>query len=176
MLIVVFHFIIENMQQQILLLALKKIKKQYFDENMNHIVFQTLDEYEIRNNLNYFVKNNVNSNDIMFKHISNIFRKQHDIDYDFVEHRLRCLNHIINLTMQIYLFEKHFVVKYRIVVNTFFVKKLNDNLQKYRKFEFQNKFHNINTYILYFSQRVQRFLKFEKNFNNVMFKRNQFTK
>ena len=98
MLIVVVHFI-ENMQQQILFFALKKIKKQHFDENMNHIVFQIFDEYEIRNNLNYFVKNNLNSNDIMFKHIFDIFRKQHDIDYDFVEHRLRYLNHIINLTM-----------------------------------------------------------------------------
>lgn len=87
------------MQQQTLFLALKKIKKRHFNENIIQIMFQTFDEYEIRNNLNYFVINNAKSNDIMFKDIFEIFRIQHDIDYDFIEYRLRYLNHIINLAI-----------------------------------------------------------------------------
>ena len=117
--------------------------------------------------------NNAKNNDIMLKTISNIFRKQHDIDYDFVKYRLRCFDHIINLIVQIYLFEKHFNVEYRIVVNIRLIKKLNDELQMYRKFEFQEKFHNINVFIFRIFQRVQRFLHFSKNF---MSKRNQITR
>ena len=90
-----------------------------------------------------------------------------------MKHRLRCFDHIINLVVQVYLFEKHSDVEYRIVVNIRKIKKLNDELQMYRKFEFQEKLHNINIFILRTFQRVQRFLHFSKN---VMFKRDQTTR
>ena len=173
LLIVVFHFVNENMQQQIILLALKKLQKIHFDENMIQIVFATLNDYEIRNKLNYFVMNNAKNNDIMMKIISKTLRLQHDIDYDSIEHRLRCLNYIINLIVQAYFFDKHFDVEYRIIINIRQAKKLNVELQKYRKLEFQNRFHNINFYIFRISQRVQRFTNINEN---VMFKRNQNTR
>ena len=173
LLIVVSHFVNENMQQQIILLALKKLQKTHFDENMIQIVFATLNDYEIRNKLNYFVMNNAKNNDIMMKIISKIFRLQHDIDYDSIEHRLRCLSHIINLVVQTYLFDKHFDVEYRIVINIRQTRELNVELQKYRKFESQNKLHNINFYIFRTSQRVQRFTNISED---VMSKRDQNTR
>ena len=161
------------MQQQIIFLALKKLQKIHFDENMIQIVFATLNDYEIRNKLSYFVMNNAKNNDIMMKIISKIFRLQHDIDYDSIEHRLRCLNYIINLIVQTYFFDKHFDVEYRIIINIRQIRKFNVELQKYKKFEFQNRFHNINFYIFRISQRVQRFTNINEN---VMFKRNQNTR
>ena len=83
------------------------------------------------------------------------------------------MNHIINLTMQTYLFDKHSDVEYRIMINIFFAKKLNDEFQTYRKLKFQNKLYNINIYIFRISQRVQRFKKLN---NDLMFKRNQNTR
>ena len=161
------------MQQKIILFALKKLQKIHFDENMIAIVFQTLNEYEIRDKLNYFVMNNAKNNDTMMKTISRIFQKQHDIDYNSMKQRLRCINHIINLTSQTYFFDKHFNVEYRIVVNIREIRKLNVELQKYKKLNSQKKIHNIIIYIFRTSQRVQRFTNISKN---VMFKRNQFTK
>ena len=147
MLIIVFHFINENMQQKTIFFALKKLQKIHFDENMIVIVFQTLNDYEIRDKLNYFVMNNAKNNDTMMKIISRIFQKQHNIDYDSMKHRLRCINHIINLAIQIYLFNKHFDVEYRIVVNIRQTKKFNVELQKYKKLNSQKRFHNIIIYI-----------------------------
>ncbi|KAG6995755.1 hypothetical protein G7Y79_00042g078600 [Physcia stellaris] len=170
---IVSHFVNEDMQQQTLLLALKKVQKTHSGENLTQIVLQTLDDYEIRNNLSYFVMDNAKNNDTMLKTISNTFREQHGIDYDPVKHRLRCLDHIINLAVQAYLFGKHPDVEYRIVVNIRLAKKLNDELQMYRKLEPQEKLHNINTFILRTPQRVQRFLHFSKD---IMPKRNQTTR
>lgn len=176
MLIVVSHFVNEDMQQQTLLLALKEIKKRHSDENMTQIVLQTLDEYDIRNNLDYFVMDNAEPNDTMLKHIFEIFRIQHGIDYDLIEHRLRCLNHIINLAVQVYLFGKHSDVEYGIIIDTSLAKELNDELKQYRKLEPQGKFHNINTFIFHSSQRIQRFKELIENSEHVMFKRNQTVK
>ena len=140
---------------------------------MIQIVLNTFDVYEIRNNLSYFVMNNAKNNDIMMKIVSKILLTKYDIEYDVVEHRLRCIDHIINLIVQTYLFDKHFNVEYRIIIDVFVAKKLNDEFQQYRKLEFQKKFHNINIYILRTSQRTQRF----KNLSNdKTFKENQIVK
>ena len=173
MLIIVSHFINENIQQETLLLALKKLQEAHIDENMTVIVLQTLNEYEIRDKLDYFVMNNAKNNDTMMKTISRTLQKQHDIDYDSTKHRLRCINHIINLTIQAYLFDKHSDVEYRIVVNIRQTRELNVELQEYRKLNSQKRLHNINIYILRTSQRVQRFTNISEN---AMSKRDQTTK
>ena len=136
MLIVVIYFVNEKMQQKILLFFLSKFQIFYTKKNMIQIVLNTFDVYEIRNNLSYFVMNNAKNNDIMMKIISKVLLTKHDIEYDVVEHRLRCIDHIINLIVQTYLFDKHFNVEYRIIINVFVTKKLNDEFQQYRKFEF----------------------------------------
>ena len=173
MLIIVSHFINENMQQEIIFFALKELQEIHFGENIIVIVFQTFDEYEIRDKLNYFVMNNAKNNDTMMKAISKTLQKQHDIDYDSMKYRLRCINHIINLAIQIYFFGKHFDVEYRIVVNIRQTRKFNVELQKYRKLNSQGRFHNIIIYIFRIFQRVQRFTNISKD---VMSKRNQFTR
>ena len=61
------------MQQQTLLLVLKKMQEAHSDENLMQLVFQTFDDYEIRDNLNYFVMNNAKNNNIMLKTIQIFF-------------------------------------------------------------------------------------------------------
>ena len=73
MLATVSHFVDENVKLQTLLLSLKEIQGQHTGENMAQIVLETLDDYEIRNSLGYFVIDNAENNDIILKHISNTF-------------------------------------------------------------------------------------------------------
>ena len=76
-----------------------------------------------------------------------------------MKYRFRCLNHIINLSIQNFLFDQHFnseTQKLDAIFN-------NENLQHYRRFDFQKKLHNVNTHIMKNIQRIQKFKKFNDN-------------
>lgn len=87
----------------------------------------TFDEYKIRNFLSYFVMNNAKFNDIMIKIFSKTFRKN-DIAYDSIKHRFRRINHIINLSIQVFLFDKHSNIEYDIIIDISIVRKLDEKL------------------------------------------------
>lgn len=55
--------------------------------------------------------NNVTNNDIMIKIIARNFYKINDVRYDLIKHCLRYINHIINLFVQTFLFNKHFNIE-----------------------------------------------------------------
>ena len=73
MLIVVTHFIDEDMKSQILLLELKKIQEKHLSVNEIVLILKILEKYEISDNLSYFVENNAKTNDTMLKIISKKF-------------------------------------------------------------------------------------------------------
>ena len=118
------------------MLILKKLVKSYIEKNQTKIIIEVLDDYNIRNKLNYFVINNFESNDIMLRYIFYVFKQKYNIDYNLMKYRLRYMSYVINLTIQIYLFDKYFNVEHRTIFNTIFVKKLNNRLTKYRKLKF----------------------------------------
>ena len=167
MLTVVAHFIDGDMKFQATLLALKKISETHSDENETAIILNVFDDYEIRNKLDYFVDDNANINDIMLRAISNTFRIKHEMNYDSIEHRLRCLNHVINLSVQAYFLSKHSETERQIVeIST--TRKLTEDFQEYRKLKFQERLHNIIKFIFVNFQRIQRFKKFSEE---LLFKR-----
>lgn len=92
---------------RIILLTLKELQDEHNDANMIVIILNILFVYAIRNKLKYFVINNVINNDIMLKIIAKKFHEMNDVYYDSIEHRLRCIDHIINLFIQTFLFDKH---------------------------------------------------------------------
>ena len=73
MLIVVTHFIDEDMKSQVLLLELKKIQKKYSNVNETILILKIFEKYEINDKLSYFVDDNAKINDIMLKIISKKF-------------------------------------------------------------------------------------------------------
>ncbi len=95
-----------------------------------------------------------------------VARNFHEVDgvrYDPIGHRLRCIDHIINLSVQAFLFGKH--------------PDIEDNrhggegeggdpsdkeLQDYRKLGPQGKLHNIIVYIMRSPQRIQKFRRLSK--------------
>ena len=81
------------------------------------------------------------------------FHRQ-SIDYDLIEYRFRYIDHVINLLVQLYLFDKYFDVEYYIIIDISQGRKLDNNFQIYRKLDSQRKLHNIIVHIIYFSQRI----------------------
>jgi len=94
---VVSHFVDESEALRTLLLALKELQGEHNGENMAVIILDTLSTYAIRNRLGYFVMDNATNNDTMLEAIARNFQEVDDVRYDPIEHRLRCIDHIINL-------------------------------------------------------------------------------
>ena len=162
MLAVVGHFVDENLKQQTILLALKEIQELHSGENMTPIVLEALETYEYRDKLSYLVADNHQANDTMLRAIAASLR-ENGIEYDSAEHRLRCIDHIINLSVQAYLFGKHPELEHKDIIESERTKMLDEELQKFRKLETQERLHNVNTFIMTNPQRVQRFKELSKS-------------
>ena len=64
-----------------------------------------LNDYEIRNELGYMVMDNVGSNDTLITTIDTSLNDK-EVSYNAIQRRLRCNDHVINLAVQVFLFEK----------------------------------------------------------------------
>ena len=98
------HFTDEEGTLQALLLALVEIKGVHSGEQLATHMLAVLDEYHIRDRLGYFVMDNATANDRMVSSISDQLFKTDRVSYNAQQHRLRCNGHIINLSVQAFLF------------------------------------------------------------------------
>ena len=150
---VVDHFVDEKNLPHALLLELKELQRAHIGPNMSITMLKLLNDYSIRNKLDYFVMNNASNNDTMLRAISLNFKLVDDIEYDSIKHRLRCMNHIINLSIQAFLFDKH--------SNSNFDESIDcsseDELQVFKRFESLAKLHNVVVYIMRDNERIQYF-------------------
>ena len=83
-----------------------ELQGSHSGENLADEVFWILDIYHIKDRLGYFVMDNATANDRMLSCISNHLMEKDGILYDAKQHRLRCNGHIINLSVQAFLFGK----------------------------------------------------------------------
>ncbi len=65
---------------------------------------QTLEDYNICSQLGYHISDNASSNDNLLRHLAIRLREKHGIKYDAITRRIRCSGHIINLSLQAFLF------------------------------------------------------------------------
>lgn len=150
---VIAHFINERGALQTMLLALEEAIGSHSGENMTDIILKVAGAYGFRDKLGYFVMNNANNNDTMMEVIAKDLYDKDGIYYDAVDHRLRCIGHIINLSVQAFLFGDHPDIDGEITTTG-----PNDaKLQAYRRFEPLGKLHNVIVYIMHSPQRIQRF-------------------
>ena len=72
---------------------------------MAHSIISAIEEYELRDRLDYFVLDNVSSNDTCVREILRKLRP----DLNAKNRRLRCFGHIVNLAAKAFLFgnERH---------------------------------------------------------------------
>lgn len=147
------------------LLALKELEEKHSGEKMAIIILNVFSTYAIRNKLGYFAMDNATNNDTMVEAIARNFHEINDVRYDPIEHRLHCIDHIINLSIEAFLFDKHPDIEgNRHGGEGEGDDSSNKELQDYRKLGSQGKLHNIIVYIMRSPQRIQKFRSLSKGF------------
>jgi len=99
----VAHYTSEDGKLRHALLALQEIQEPHSGANLADAVLSIIDRYQIRNKIGYFMMDNVSSNDIFLRSLSQRLLDEDNTKYDPVLHRLRCNGHIINLSVQAFL-------------------------------------------------------------------------
>ena len=142
---VVAHFTAESLERRKITLAIKELQGVHSGENQATVLLQVLGDYGIVGRLGYFVMDNTYSNDTSINIISEALLKNHGVDYNPHQHRLRCLGHVINLSAQAFLFGKA-VDDYEYPEETY-ISPSDEQLRQWRRLGPLGKLHNINTYI-----------------------------
>jgi len=133
---------------------LPKLIDAHIDSNIAEEILITLDLYEIVNKLGYFMLDNVTSNDTAVDCIIKELRHR-NVSYMIFNKKakLRCTDHIINLIVKSLLFEKDSeALKMKAV-----------ELEAWHKIESIDKLHNNIRRIHAFSQRRDRFLRYQES-------------
>jgi hypothetical protein len=162
---VVSHFVDENGALRTLLLALKELQEKHSGENMAVIIMDVLSTYAIRNRLGFFVMDNATNNDTMLEAIAANFQEMDGVHYNPIEHCLRCIDYVINLSVQAFLFGKHSDIEDRRRDDSSEDENNGSSdieLQNYRKLGPQDRLHNIVVYIMRSPQRIQKFRRLSK--------------
>ncbi|RKK76433.1 hypothetical protein BFJ68_g18036 [Fusarium oxysporum] len=94
----------EDYQPRRALLSLPEIRHSHSGEHQSRIIFSTLDIYDIANQLGCHTGDNAASNDTCLQHLSTRLRQDRNINWDPKRHRIRCILHVINLSLQAFLF------------------------------------------------------------------------
>ncbi|KAF6525442.1 hypothetical protein HZS61_011237 [Fusarium oxysporum f. sp. conglutinans] len=98
------RWIDEDYQPRRALLSLPEIRHSHSGEHQSRLIFSTLDLYDIANQLGCHTGDNAASNDTCLQHLSTRLRQDRNINWDPKRHRIRCILHVINLSLQAFLF------------------------------------------------------------------------
>ena len=152
------HFVDEKFHHHGILLALKEIHGKHSGENQARLVLDVIEYYQFRSKLGYFVMDNITSNDTLIKAVAEDLNTVDGISYNLQRRRLRCNGHVINLSVQAFLFGKASDdVGYIEWTLTEGVLPSNTELDRWRKIGPLGKLHNIIVYICHSPQRRQAF-------------------
>lgn len=100
------HFVDEEGVLRKALLALPYHPQSHGGEQQAAEFMKVIDDYEIADRIGYFTCDNHGSNDKMLRFISQDLRIRGIRDFDAKQARIRCHGHIINLTVQAFMFTK----------------------------------------------------------------------
>jgi hypothetical protein len=129
---------------------------------MSRYVLEVIKEYEIIRNLGYFIIDNAPNNNIIIKELSLTLRREFNLKYEPVYHRIRCQGHVINLAVKLFLFviDKEVLDKdtktniYNITVR---------EIKNWRKKGPLRKLYNFVVFIAASTQRLYHFLELLQN-------------
>lgn len=141
-----------------MLLALVEVEGAHTGEQLAAHMFMVLDQYHIKDRLGYFVMDNATANDRMVTSISHQLFEKDGLSYNSQQHRLRCNCHIINLSVQAFLFGP---LPEDVILGGVGGDEegpTTAELQRWRKMGPLGKLHNIVVYIKASPQRTQVFL------------------
>lgn len=86
------------------LLALSEMLEGHTGILVADEVLKVLKDYGIDPNLGYITTDNATCNDTLMRSLATKMKAEYDINYDPKEYRLRCAGHVLNLSMQAFLF------------------------------------------------------------------------
>lgn len=135
-----------------------EVEGAHMGEQLATQMFGVLDQYHIKDRLGYFVMDNATANDRMVTAISEQLFETDGLSCDSLQHRLRCNGHIINLSVQAFLFGS---LPEEVTLND---REGRDEglttaeLKRWRKMGPLGKLHNIVVYIKASPQRTRVFL------------------
>jgi hypothetical protein len=153
----------------------KEIEGNHQGENLAPLVMEVIKDWEIAEKLGYFVMDNASNNDTMMRWISkgklansvyfdSILLKtlemlhEYGIQYDSQHHRLRCQGHVLNLSVNSFLYvtDSDYLEEDDDVPGQ--LKQSLKDIKKWRKFGPIGKLHNIVVDIQSSAIRMQEFL------------------
>ena len=105
LLAIIRHFTSEKGELHTITLALKELEGEHSGENQATIILDMLNDYKIRNKLGYMVIDNIESNNTLITAVATSLNDK-GVSYNTIQQRLRYNNHVINLTVQAFLFGK----------------------------------------------------------------------
>ncbi|EFZ03309.2 Ribonuclease H-like protein [Metarhizium robertsii ARSEF 23] len=82
------------------MLALPQVLFSHSGDVQAATILRTLKSFGITTKLGYHTGDNATSNDTLLKELSRSLKLEFGIDYDPITHRIRCLDHILNLALQ----------------------------------------------------------------------------
>ena len=100
LLAVTAHWTSSTYKAEATLLAIRELEKEHTGENIAQSVYDVIKDYNIVNNLGYFIMDNASNNDTALKELSSLIIQDGGTGFDPVERRLRCFGHIINLAVK----------------------------------------------------------------------------
>jgi hypothetical protein len=159
---VVAHYISEDNILEHSVLAMKELQGKHEGENIAPVIIQVLEDWGILSKVGFFQMDNAGNNDTMIKHFSRILQVDHDIKYDYKLHRIRCQGHIINLSVQSFLFVTD---SENLEDDTLTIKEKKEALkviEEWRKKGPLGMLHNFIVYLQTSVQRMQDFLRLSK--------------
>ncbi|EXU94779.1 hypothetical protein X797_012138, partial [Metarhizium robertsii] len=85
------------------LLAMPECRYTHSGERQASLIMDTIEEYGIARQIGYHTGDNATSNDTCLKHLSRILQHKYGISFHPGRRRIRCIAHIINLSLQAFL-------------------------------------------------------------------------
>jgi hypothetical protein len=85
------------------LLGLAECRHSHSGSTQAAIIMEYFEMYRITHRLGYHTADNATSNDTCLRAVSVTLRDEHNVTFDAVHRRVRCIGHIINLSLQAFL-------------------------------------------------------------------------
>lgn len=165
MLAVVGHWTSNSATVTTTLLGLRRLQGQHSGENIAQAILEVINDFEITSRLGYFVLDNASNNDTA---VLNLFAFLGQDPATAKSRRLRCLGHILNLTVKAFLFGEDAEAFEAEALAAFTLQAEINELSLWRRRGPVGCLHNIIYYIKKTAQRLEDFSKLqaESNWDN----------
>ena len=153
------HWVGQNGQLCHALLGLRRLHGAHTGENQSRIVFSIIQEYNLIHKVGYFTLDNASNNDKALACLAMTLEEE-GVSFNHVESRLRCLGHVINLVVKVFLYG----IDLELNTNNREAESENtqENIQMWRGRGPYGRLRNVITFICWTPQRREEFSTISK--------------